>query len=151
MSTWKVILATLVIFGAGVVTGGLLMRHAERIDIPPPQHNSALRPGALSSAGGLRLEFLRRAQHELDLNPAQRERIDKLMKESQERTRNIMEPVAPDLRAELERTKDEFQQVLTPEQRRRFEELVKKQQQRPQRHPTGGRGERAIPTNTRPQ
>ena len=73
------------------------------------------------------------------------------MKESQERTRNIMEPVAPDLRAELERTKDEFQQVLTPEQRRRFEELVKKQQQRPQRHPTGGRGERAIPTNTRPQ
>jgi len=43
----------------------------------------------------------------LDLNPAQRERIDKLMKESQERTRNIMEPVAPDLRAELERLKAE--------------------------------------------
>ena len=31
MNTWKVILATLVIFGTGVITGGLLVTHSERV------------------------------------------------------------------------------------------------------------------------
>ena len=127
----------MVIFGAGVGTGALVVRHSEHIQAPRRQHSTpGLRSGPIASAGGLRLEFLRRAQRDLDLNPDQRERIDKLIKESQERTREIMEPVAPDLRAELERTKEEFQQVLTPEQRRRFEELVTKQQQRPVKRKT---------------
>jgi len=70
------------------------------------------------------------------------------MKESQERTREIMEPVAPDLRAELQRTKEEFQQVLTPEQRTRFEELMKKQQRPHEPHHTNGpRGQRVVETN----
>jgi Spy/CpxP family protein refolding chaperone len=79
----------------------------------------------------LRLEFLKRAERELDLTQNQRERIDRIMKESQEHTREIMEPVAPELRAELQKTKDQFVEVLTIEQRKRFEELVKKQHPRP--------------------
>jgi len=149
VNTWKLILATMLIFGTGVVTGALVMRNSDRGQGPlRPRNISQARPVGTFSPGGLRLEFLRRAQRDLDLNPEQRERIDKLMKESQERTRKIMEPVAPDLRAELQRTKEEFEQVLTPEQRTRFEELMKKQQRPHEPHHTNGtRGQRVVETN----
>src|SRR2546430_9015727 len=62
--------------------------------------------------------FRSRAERELNLTLEQRERIDKLIKESQERTKKIMEPVAPRLREEVQRTKDEFVEVLTPEDRK---------------------------------
>lgn len=150
MNTWKVILATVVIFVAGVVTGGLVVRHSAQAPAPVRPHNAgAARLAPPYSAGGLRLEFLRRAERELRLNPDQREHIDKILQASQERTRKLMEPVAPELRAELERTKDEFLEVLTPEQRTRFEVLVKKQQQRPHdaRHAPAARGTSAPPAS----
>jgi Spy/CpxP family protein refolding chaperone len=128
VNTWKVILATLVIFGAGIGTGSLLIRHDQPVLVPHRQHladGKAWQPG---SAGGMRLEFLRRVQRDLDLNPEQRERIDKILKESQDRTRVIMEPVSGNLRDELKRTRDEFREALTPEQRMRFDELLKRQQ-----------------------
>jgi Spy/CpxP family protein refolding chaperone len=132
VNTWKIILATIVIFGTGIVTGSLVGRHTETIQLPRrPAHANAPRPGPISFAGGLRLEFLKRAERELDLTPAQHERIDRIMKESQERTREIMEPVAPELRAELQKTKEQFVEVLTIDQRKRFEELIKKQHPRP--------------------
>lgn len=116
----------MVIFAAGVVTGGILSwRLQHSFSMPPPR--PAYRAALPSSPGGLRLDFLRRAQRELDLTPQQRERIDKLLKESQERSRKIMEPLAPPLREELARAKQEFLQVLTPEQQKRFDDLVKKQ------------------------
>ena len=137
MNTWKVILATMVIFGTGVVTGGLLVRYSQR---PPGSHlhrtDTAGRPAQPVSAGGLRLEFLRRMERELELSREQRERIDKLIKESQERSKKIMEPVAPKLREELQKTKEQFVEALTPEQRARFDELWKQQQlPREQHHP----------------
>ena len=152
MNTWRVIFATIVLFGTGVVTGALVVRHSERIQAAPAHHTSAppIRTGPISLAGNLRLEFLRRAERELNLAPGQRERIDKIMKESQERTRTILEPVSADLQAELRRTKDEFFEVLTPPQRRHFDELVRKQQQRPRdsRHPAGPRLERTAESNS---
>ena len=128
----------MLIFGTGVVTGALVVRNSERVQAPlRPRNISQTRPVGTFSPGGLRIEFLRRAQRDLDLNPEQRERIDKLLKESQERTR-----------AELQRTKEEFQQVLTPEQRTRFEELMKKQQRPHEPHHTNGpRGQRVVETN----
>jgi len=150
VNTWKVILATVVIFVAGVVTGGLVVRHSAQAPAPVRPHDAgAARLAPPYSAGGLRLEFLRRAERELRLNPDQREHIDKILQASQERTRKLMEPVAPELRAELERTKDEFLEVLTPEQRTRFEVLVKKQQQRPHdaRHAPAAHGSSAPPAS----
>ncbi|MCX6890120.1 MAG: hypothetical protein NTX51_01140 [Verrucomicrobia bacterium] len=71
MNTWRVILATMVIFGAGVLTGGLLVRHSEHIKLPRSSRASASRPTQVQpiSAGGLRLDFLRRAGRELGLTP----------------------------------------------------------------------------------
>ncbi len=127
MNNWKVIFATMLIFGTGVVTGGLLVHHSERMRPVHPQHAQAPKAPAQSFAGGLRLDFLRRAERELDLTTGQRERIDLILKESQERTRLLMEPIAPRIREELQRTKDEFRAALLPEQQAKFDELLKRQ------------------------
>ncbi len=134
MNSWKVILATLVIFASGVVTGGLLVVYSGRSFVARPQRPGTARPAQTVSPGGMRLEFLRRMQRDLDLSPDQRERIDKILKESQEHTRKLMEPITPALKEEFQHTKEEFRQVLTTEQRARFDELFKHQQ-----HPQGQR------------
>jgi hypothetical protein len=120
----------MVIFGTGVVTGGLLVRHAEHgRDRRPPHAANAARPAQMPSPGLMRLEFLRRMERELDLAPGQREPVDKILKEGQERMRKLMETVEPRRREELKRTVEEFRGVLTPEQQKRFDDLLKQQQQ----------------------
>lgn len=123
---WKPILAAIVIFGAGVVTGGLLVWRLEPASLPA-QHSGGVRAGQFGSPSGMRFEFLRRVQRDLDLTTEQREQIDRVLKESQERTRKIMEPVAPQFHAEFQRAKEEFRAVLTPQQQQRFDDLVKLQ------------------------
>jgi hypothetical protein len=133
VNSWKVILATMVIFGAGVVTGGLLVRNSQRAQfLPPPVVPAGYLPRPVQpvTAGGSRVEFLRRAERELNLTAAQRERIDKIIMASQERTKKLMEPVTPHMREEVQRAKEEFRDALTIDQRVRFDELIK-QQQRP--------------------
>jgi hypothetical protein len=90
----------------------------------------------------MRFDFLHRIQRDLDLSPEQREQIDKLLKDSQERTRKIMEPVSPAFHAEVQRTKEEFRAVLTPDQQKRFDDLVKLQ-----RHPRQHSQPTTIQTN----
>ena len=121
----------MVIFGTGVVTGGLMVRHVERAwDRPLQRVGDAVRPAPPAAAGVMRIEFLRRVQRELDLATGQREPIDKVLKEGQERTKKLMETVEPRRREEFKKTIEEFRAVLTPEQRQRFDDLVKQQQQR---------------------
>jgi len=121
----------MVIFGTGVVTGGLLVRHVEHGRERRPQRTAnSVRPAQPSSPGVMRFEFLRRMQRELDLTPAQRAPIDKILQEGQERMKKLMETVEPRRREELKKTIDEFRSVLTPEQQTRFDELLKQQQQR---------------------
>ena len=130
MNSWKVILATMVIFGTGVVTGGLLVRHAERGGARHPQRMGGVVRSAQLSAGVMRIEFLRRMERELELTPAQREPIDLILKNGQDRMTKLMETVEPRRREEFKKTVEEFRAVLTPEQRQRFDALVKQQQQR---------------------
>ena len=120
----------MVIFGTGVVTGGLLVRHVEHgRDRRPQRNTNAVRPGQPSSPGLMRFEFLRRMERELDLTPEQREPIDKILKEGQERMKKVMETVEPRRREEYKRTLEEFRGALTPEQRQRFDLVLKQQQQ----------------------
>ena len=139
MNSWKVILATMVIFGTGVVTGGLLVRHVDHGRDRRPQHaTGAVRPAQPSAAGVMRIEFLRRVERELDLTPAQREPIDKVLQEGQERMKTLMDTVEPRRREEFKKTMEEFRAVLTPEQQKRFDDLVKQQQQRAREQRKGG-------------
>lgn len=129
----------MVIFVAGLITGALVVWHSERLFSTPAQHpSSAPHPGPAISPYGLRLDLLRRMQRDLNLTIDQHEQIDKILKESQERSKKIMEPVAPQIREELEHTREEFRNVLTPEQRAKFDDLLKHQPRRPdQQHRSG--------------
>ena len=132
MNTWKVILATMVIFITGAVTGSLLVRNfgsapAPKTEAAAPQQPRAFVPGG--AAGVVRVEFLRRAERELNLTINQRDEVDRIIRESQERTKKLMEPIQPQIREEMQQTKDQFMAVLTPEQKSRFEELLKQQRQ----------------------
>lgn len=139
MNFWKVILATVVIFGAGVFTGGLLVNNVQR------QHggksrrpetvatNSISMSNLVSSAsqatnqpaGKQRLpeilskQFLQRLDEELHLAQEQREGIQKIITDGQ----NLMRKTMMDARLEI-------REQLTPEQRAQFDELLK----RPARH-----------------
>ncbi len=140
MKPLRVILATVVIFAAGVVTGGLLVRsldHEQNVTMPPARPSVTPRPVPASYQGFVRVEFLRRMERELELTPGQRERVDAVLKESQERTKKLMEPVAPQLREEVQRTKQEFRDLLTPAQCARFDELVRQQQRGHEPHRPG--------------
>lgn len=127
MNSWKVILATIVIFGAGVITGAFVVQFAPGANGFRHQRFGS-RSFEAGSPGGMRFEFLRRMQRDLNLTAEQREHIDKILKQSQERTRKLMEPVAPQLHQEIQRAKAEFREALTPEQQTTFDQLLKQQQ-----------------------
>lgn len=147
MNTWKVILATLVIFVAGVVTGGLLVRFAEQNGPRRAERSpGTVRPGQPGPAGIVRMDFLRRAHRELDLTPEQRQRIDKILKDHQEQIKKIYEPIELDIQDELIAAREEFLDVLTPVQRARFDELLKQQQQQRAREQHRSAPPRALPS-----
>ena len=127
MNTWKVILATMVIFGAGVITGGLLVRLTALNQRSKPAHGTAAVSRSIPPQPGVtRVELLRRAERELDLTPEQRAKADKLIAASQERTKKIVEPIAPKIREELKQTREQFRGLLTAEQQTHFDDMVKK-------------------------
>jgi len=151
VNTWKIILATILIFGSGVVTGGLLVRQTGHTESPRQARFPAVTALQPAVPGGYRLEFLRRAQRELNLTAEQRERVEKIFSQSQERTKRLMEPVAPHLREELDRAKREFSEILTPPQRLRLDELLKQRakDQRREKSPRAQEKEAPVEPPTR--
>ena len=154
MNTWKIILATLVIFGAGVLTGGLLVNYSDRTfrhpsesaaprvpaspstvverehepAVPVAESNTAPRenrPG-LALPAPLRKEFLTRLTRELALTPEQHDRVERIIADGQERTREVW-------RVEWVETRQKIRAQLTPEQQRRFEELLRPKGHEPRR------------------
>ena len=117
MSTWKVILATLVIFIAGLVTGALVVK--KTVAKPAPI------PGNIARAVALK-----RMTGELDLSPGQREEVDQILHESNERAKVIWEFVGPYFQDEYRALNDELRSVLTPEQRKQFDQLLKQRKRR---------------------
>ncbi len=153
MNTWKVILATLVIFATGVVTGGLLVSYSNRAqqkhhrpwlretsnrraDAGQPAANlreavtsglSGARPQGSSGPlpQGLRMDFLLKLDRELRLSAEQRARIEKIIAEGQEHNQQLWSRVLPEMRREIQATKERIRAELQPEQVKRYEELMK--------------------------
>ncbi|HEY2329444.1 MAG TPA: hypothetical protein VGI63_06480 [Verrucomicrobiae bacterium] len=136
MNNWKVIFATVVIFGAGVITGGLLVNHADHsrprtahnkpavtAEVHPaatnavvrPPENSKLRPPEILSR-----QFMQQLDEKLGLTSDQRPAIQKIITESQNQVRKVIQ----DARLEI-------REALTPEQQRQFDEMVKRQFHKP--------------------
>ena len=118
------VLATVVIFASGVVTGGLLVRNVlpER-PAPPPASGWPM----------ARLEQLQRAVNQLDLTPEQRMKVREIARERQEYIADIVHLLEPDLPGILVRMRHELNQVLTPEQRRQLDQRWAQMQQNQQK------------------
>ncbi len=139
MSPWKVIMATMVIFACGVVTGGLMTRTiATRSDTPLPAASNSI--AVAPNSGGLtnrnsmvgpvlqmqRIDFLKRMDKSLDLTPAQHDEIARIMRASQDRTQPLWSQISPQMNEELKRVREDIRDVLTPDQRRKFLEMLRR-------------------------
>jgi hypothetical protein len=154
VNTWKVIFATVVIFGAGAVTGGLIVHHAYRSQLNSPNGTRdtsvrpATRPGmdtkentrvlntSSQQMAGSRKDFLGKLDEELQLTPEQHTRIEAILGHGQERTKQIWNQIAPEVHEEWKCVKTAIRGELTEEQKQIFDRCMKptqkKDDQRPQ-------------------
>ena len=133
MNAWKPILAALVIFAAGVVTGGLTIHIREPRLAPSPGTNAPVRKvPAMPREAQLR-ELSRRMQAELDLAPEQRDRIEAIVRDSQERMKSVRDEVGKKIGEEFREMRQKIRGELTPDQRRKFAEIMKQHDERAKR------------------
>ena len=139
MKTWKAILAALVIFVAGAVTGGVLTWQTKL----PLRFKAANKQPDSSPASPWMLQrpdFARRIKHELGLTDQQTEKIEAALAKSRQRTCLLWETLREPLQEELSVVKAEIRAQLTPEQLVKFNEFLKtKPPERPGRHREGPR------------
>jgi hypothetical protein len=166
MNSWKIILAAVVIFCAGVITGSMLVnpgfRKPSGDTAPATAEISHPRPpGDGRGPGGrpevplprlaerLSKEFVRRLDRELHLTLAQSNHIAAIVAEGQERNRVLWTNVAPHMHKVMQEVNQQIRAELTPEQLKQFEVLLK---QLPPRRPpsTNGPPRLAEATNVPP-
>lgn len=124
---WKAIVAALVLFFAGVLSGVMGQRLIEARQATQPPSNKRPFPGGPPMPWtGVRMSFMERLTKDLELTPDQAKKIDQIIKSSQERLRALWEPVAPKARAEMTNSHAAISAVLTPEQQKKMEELFKR-------------------------
>lgn len=119
MNPWKFILATVLIYGTGVVTGALVTTLVER------PHKAAKPPQQLNYNQFQRAEFLGRLQKQLDLTPEQHERIGHILRDSNQRTKPYWDPVAAKMKEEVRVVTEKIRGELTPEQSAKFDLEIK--------------------------
>jgi hypothetical protein len=123
VNVWKVILATLVIYSAGLLTGALLVKQVQPRDPP------LLRDAALPLPVWMQQRLLERMRRDLKLAPAQTARLEAIFAESQARVRILRDLINPELQSELHDVYDRIRAELAPDQRAQFEQLLKQQYQ----------------------
>jgi len=130
VNTWKIILASIVIFAAGAIAGSLVgshhpFRHRHEMTNPPEgRERHEVPPPPLVVR--LNKDFLQRLDDKLQLTPDQKEKIAKIIADGQERNHQIWTNVAPQLRAEIADVHRQIREQLAPEQKEQFEELLKR-------------------------
>ena len=133
MNNWKVIFATVVIFGAGVITGGLLVNYVQHSHpkkaysnpspvAPVEVHQAATNSPAHVADNAkprppevLSKQFLQQLDEKLIFTSDQRKAIQKIIGDGQSQVHKVMQDVRQDIR-----------KVITPEQRKQFDELMKR-------------------------
>ena len=134
MKTWQIILATIAIFVAGLVTGGatalgLAGWARNRASNSFPRENApGGRSGQQMQAFGPQL--MRNLANRLDLSPEQRARIGPIVKRAVQELARERREVQLESALLIEKMQDQISEVLTPDQRVKFEDLVRKQRDR---------------------
>lgn len=131
MNSWKIILAALVIFGAGVMAGSLIAMHhslnppdVENSSAPDnhPPHIDIPRPPLVEQPNK---KLLQQLNDKLKLTSDQYTNIQKIIIEGQEKNHALWTNVAPEFRAVILDTHRQIREQLTPDQQKEFEELLK--------------------------
>lgn len=120
MNRWRVILAAAVIFLAGVGTGAVVVRTyapkiVKRTHLSPP----------LPIGHDRRQEYISKLDRELQLTPEQRTQVEGILADSQERMKQMWEPIEPQVKNEYRRTRREISEILNPEQQAKMKQWRK--------------------------
>ena len=133
VNAWKIILASLVIFATGVVTGGITVtlgkRLAEKREQAPQK---SMAPWSSERMEQQQRDLMRRMDRHFSLSPEQRDQIRGILQESHQRIQSAWEDVAPVAQDELKRMRTRLREALTPAQRQRFDETFKSRPLSPQ-------------------
>jgi len=150
VNSWKVILATVVIFGAGVFTGGLLVNyvnHSHRNNHHPLANGEAHPPAEAHEPQShtnnpamprprppeiLGTNFVQQLDDALQLAPDQRAAIQKIIAAGQERNHAIWTNNSAQMREVVQDVRHRVRELLTADQQKQFEELMKRVPRRQQ-------------------
>jgi Spy/CpxP family protein refolding chaperone len=174
VNAWKVIVSTLVIFIAGVLTGGLLVTNSFKVEqgliqtlLQKPSHPNKPANGLNASNGLNNLnaaaanpwqvrtrELVRRMERELDLTPVQNQQIETIITAGQERMKVLWKPIAPQMNHEMQFVNSQIRETLTPDQQKKFDEFAKArpagERRRGMTNSPGNSPTNSVPTNAAP-
>lgn len=136
--TWQVVLATVAIFIAGLVTGGATMlgvvgwvaRHRAAIGAPIGPLFGQRQGLNGAQPQGFTPQLMRSFANQLDLTPEQRARILPIVRRTAGQLARDRREIQLTSALAIERMQDEIAGVLTPEQRAKFESLIGQQRAR---------------------
>lgn len=135
MKSFKIILAVLVIFGAGFFSGHLFSSRAQS----RPASTALSEPGETGVRGTNsvppwergRRSFIGRLQEDLGLTDEQRDRMDVIFQESRQRTHELWERLREPMAKEVQFVADQVKTVLTPDQQEKYDEMMRSRFRRP--------------------
>lgn len=137
VQAWRIATAALIIFAAGVLTGGVSAELVSlRLRASRPKPSVAARPTngpaanvpdrilpAVRLPGAARLELAERLAGELDLTPDQKTEFLKALAESQGRLAKLWNPVIPSAKSEVDQFNRRLAEILTPDQMAKLDRL----------------------------
>ncbi len=161
MNAWNLILATVVIFGTGVITGGLLVDHVEQphakashhaapVGVPVAAPASTNRPPVPRSTDLFNLhqpeilsqDFVQKLDDQLQFAPAQRDAIHKIIADGQCQNQALWTNWVGQSKQVLGEIRQHIREQLNPDQRKQFETILK--QMHPAGHRTSSTGTNAM-------
>jgi Spy/CpxP family protein refolding chaperone len=131
--TWQVILATIAIFVAGIVTGGATALGVVKWMGRHPRvgaHGGAMfgpHSGQMQPFGP---QLMRSFENQLDLNDDQRAKIAPIVKRTSAQLGRQRHEVQLGVALAIEKMQDEIAALLSPDQRTKFEALIAQQRGR---------------------
>lgn len=153
MKSWmKPLLATVIIFGTGLMTGSMLsgtladQRHPaaqpaqpQKPDQPPAAERP--RPSRPHPAAS----YVNRLSEQLNLTDEQRKQIHEAIKSSAKRLYKVLEPLHPRIQEEMKRRSHEIHESLTDEQKEKFDQLKRQPFRGRPHHRKGGKPDSKKP------
>ncbi len=118
VSSWKIIIATLVIYTAGLITGTFLNDLRPTKDRPQSRRDPMPRGPRMN-------DFIQRFGSRLDLTGTQKTNITQILKSSQQRMDALMQKMHPKIAEEFSQVNSEIKGHLTEKQATQFEALMK--------------------------